>query len=146
MMAILSFIFMGNISKMTKSTMIFVQPGFFRIMIVKPLVLSEEHITCKTPTVKLICNYVNYSSAEASVFACSSKSGCYCEKDRFAYVKVHVITNYAPQIRQWQKYASDALQFLYYRSKFAITGAGPKMSYEIHARQNAKGITNLHQI
>ena len=30
---------------------------------------------------------------------------------------------------QWQKYASDALQFLYYRSKFAITGAGPKMSY-----------------
>ena len=59
---------------------IFVQPGFFRIMIVKPLVLDEEHITCKTPTVNLVCNYVNYSSAEASVFDCSSKSGCYCEK------------------------------------------------------------------
>ena len=36
----------------------------FRIMIVKPLVLDEEHITCKTPAVNLVCNYVNYSSTK----------------------------------------------------------------------------------
>ena len=52
----------------------------FRIMIVKPLVLSEEHITCKTPTVKLICNYVNYSALKLVYLIAAPKAAAIAKK------------------------------------------------------------------